>query len=165
MSTIQFYGLIESIYGPLFSFAYGLTKNKEEAKDLIQETILKALKYRNKYEAGTNFKAWIYTIMKNSFINNYKKAKRFSSTFEDKELLTVKNTATEGRPESVSALDDINKAINNLDYIYKKPFLMHTEGYKYQEIAEELNIPEGTVKSRIFLARQKLSIVLKDYKN
>lgn len=134
---------------------------------MLQETMLKALTYRKKFTPNTNFKAWVYTIMKNTFINNYRRSVKSNQIMDrNTELQYVKAPQYSGfsSPESVYAVHDMEEGIQTLEQEYRVPFEMHNKGYKYKEIAEHLNIPIGTVKSRIFLARQKLGKLLEDYK-
>jgi RNA polymerase sigma-70 factor (ECF subfamily) len=147
-------------------FAFSLTFDKEEAKDLIQETYLKALTYRDKFVDYTNLKAWVFTIMKNIFINNYRKSVRVNTIVDStKDLLYLNNTKESKNvmPDSEYSYNEINHMINKLENEFKIPFTMHNEGYKYQEIAENLNLKIGTVKSRIFFTRKKLIENLVDY--
>ena len=133
MNSITFKKDLVGVQNDLLRFAYKLTSDREEANDLLQETSLKALDNEDKYMPDTNFKGWIYTIMRNIFINNYRKVVR-DQTFVDQ-----------------------------TDNLYKVPFSMHVSGFKYREIAEKLGLPLGTVKSRIFFTRQKLQQELKDF--
>jgi RNA polymerase sigma-70 factor (ECF subfamily) len=147
-------------------FALSLTYDKEKAKDLIQETYLKALTYKDKFIDYSNLKAWVFTIMKNIFINNYRKTVRVNMVVDNsKDLLLLNNTKESNHylPDSELSYNEINHAINNLEKEFKIPFQMHHEGYKYQEIAENLNLKIGTVKSRIFFTRKKLIDSLADY--
>lgn len=147
-------------------FAMSLTSDRDEAKDLLQETYLKALTYRDKFQEFTNLKAWAYTIMKNTFINNYRKAVRENTKVDNtKDLYYLNNSKESGleKPDSQFHMKEINKAIEKLDQDFKLPFRMHTEGYKYKEIAQELDLKIGTVKSRIFFTRKKLMESLKEY--
>lgn len=147
-------------------FAYSLTSDKEEAKDLIQETYLKALMYREKFVHYDNLKAWTFTIMKNTFINNYRRASRQSAnTDQTKEYYYVNHPMTQGDedPNSAFASKEISSKISQLEDEFRVPFQLHHEGYKYKEIAETLNLNIGTVKSRIFFSRKKLMEQLKDY--
>jgi len=167
MTAIEFNTKLISMEDSLERFALSLTSNREEAKDLLQETYLKALTYRDKFVEYTNLKAWAYTIMKNTFINNYRKAARENATVDNTKDLFYLNNAKESslvRPDSEYAFKEINKAIEALEDEFKVPFRMHTEGYKYKEIAETLELKIGTVKSRIFFTRKKLMESLKDYK-
>ncbi len=147
-------------------FALSLTSDRDEAKDLLQETYLKALTYRDKFQEFTNLKAWAYTIMKNTFINNYRKSVRENTTVDNTKDLYYLNNSKEShliKPDSEYSYKEINKAIEALDDEFKVPFKLHTEGFKYKEIAEKLDLKIGTVKSRIFFTRKKLMESLKDY--
>lgn len=149
-------------------FAYSLTSDKEQAKDLIQETYLKALTYREKFVDYSNLKAWVFTIMKNIFINNYRKSVRVSMIVDSSKDLVLLNNAKESRqltPDSEYAYNEISRVIDNLENEFRIPFTMHNEGYKYQEIADNLNLKIGTVKSRIFFTRKKLTEALIDYQS
>jgi RNA polymerase sigma-70 factor (ECF subfamily) len=143
----------------LHSFAYNLTKNVEDAKDLYQETAFRALSNRDKFQPGTNFKAWIFTIMKNIFINNYRKkvkANTILDTTDNQFYLNSGSHATGNAAEGSMMLKELSGMVADLDDSIRVPFMMHFEGYKYQEIADELHLPLGTVKSRIFFARKEL---------
>lgn len=168
MTTVEFNTSILKMEDKLRYFAYSLTANKEDAKDLLQETMLKAIKYKDMFVRQTNLQAWVYTIMKNTFINNYRKNVKQKTTIDktkDLYFLNSSQTSTVAPVDSGYILSEINKSINQLKDEYRIPFKMFTEGHKYKEIAEELNLPIGTVKSRIFFARQILMDSLKDYKN
>jgi RNA polymerase sigma-70 factor (ECF subfamily) len=167
---ISFQAEIISFSKTLRPFAFSLTKDNEEAKDLIQETVFKALRYKDKFSEGTNIKAWMYTIMRNIFINNYRrkvKQNTFIDSSDNQFLINssevVKTARNEG--ENKMMMKDINAAIGGLKDEIKVPFMMHFEGFKYQEIAEELMLPLGTIKSRIFFARKELQSLLKVYSN
>ncbi len=167
MMAMEFnYQLIE-LEDNLKGFALSLTSNAEEAQDLLQETFLKALKYKDQFVEKTNLKAWAYTIMKNTFINNYRRAVKQNTTFDSTKDLYFLNFSQDSgidSPESNYSTSEIVKAISELEDDYRKPFEMHVEGFKYKEIAEELDLPIGTVKSRIFFTRKKLMAVLKDFR-
>ena len=166
MTAIEFNKALINMEDSLERFAMSLTSNREEAKDLLQETYLKALTYRDKFVEFTNLKAWAYTIMKNTFINNYRKAMRENTTVDSTKDLYYLNNAKESqlvKPDSEFRVKEIRKAIEQLDDDFKVPFKMHTEGYKYKEIADKLDLKIGTVKSRIFFTRKKLMESLKDY--
>ena len=167
MSTLEFNNTLVGLRQTLMYFALSLTANTDEADDLLQETMLKALTYRKKFTPNTNFKAWVYTIMKNTFINNYRrtvKSNQIMDRSKDLHYLNTPQYSGIASPESVYAVNDMKEGIDTLDEDYRVPFEMHNKGYKYKEIAEHLNIPIGTVKSRIFLARQRLMRLLEDYK-
>ncbi len=147
-------------------FALKLTTDINDAEDLLQETFLKALKYKDKFQEQTNLKSWLYTIMKNTFINNYRRNVRkrnIMTSSDDKDYLIPAPDYSEISPESHYNHKEISKTVDQLSDDCRIPFMMHNEGYKYKEIADELELPIGTVKSRIFLARQKLTKALKDY--
>ena len=159
MSTIEFNEALMDIENNLKSFALGFTRNMEDAKDLTQDTMLKAINYKSYYTPQTNFKAWVFTIMKNLFINDYRKKVRtnviMDSTDNNYYINSGKHViANEG--DSNIMMDELTEIIGNLDEGLRVPFLMHYEGYKYQEIAEKFNLPIGTVKSKIFFARKEL---------
>lgn len=147
-------------------FAVNLTKNNEAANDLYQETLYKALANREKYNTGTNIKAWLYTIMRNIFINDYRRnTKRrtvFDSTPEDY-LLNLRQVSVSNSAESSLREKEINEAIEALPETFKVPFKLYFEGYKYQEIADYLTEPLGTVKSRIHFARKLLKEQIRRY--
>jgi len=166
MTSLEFNHKLISLEDHMERFALSLTYNTEKAKDLLQETYLKALTYKDKYVEVANFKAWAFTIMKNTFINNYRKSVRENTIFFKIENLSLFSNLPESqlaRPDSEIVSREINNEIEALDNEFKIPFRMHTEGYKYKEIAQNLNLKIGTVKSRIFFARRKLMATLNDY--
>ena len=166
MNTYSFRKDLISVQEELLRFAYKLTADKEEANDLLQETSLKALDNEDKYMPDTNFKGWMYTIMRNIFINNYHKIVRTQTVVDqgvDLYNLDVVNDSGFDSPDGAYQIKEITKAINALNDELKVPFSMFLSGYKYNEIAEKLCVPLGTVKSRIFFARQELQKVLKDF--
>ena len=168
MTAIEFGNLVTSHSSFRESIAIKFTKDREEASDLTQDTYLKALSNREKYRPGTNIKGWLYTIMKNTFINQYRKRKirnTFSDETENQFFINQKESHKESRPDSYVDREEIQKVIRGTDPHYVDSFMMHYEGFKYEEIAEILGIPLGTVKSRIFLARKKLMAQLVDYRN
>jgi RNA polymerase sigma factor (sigma-70 family) len=159
MATLEFNDMLLNNASFLRPFAVNLTKDSEAANDLYQETLYKALANHEKYNAGTNIKAWLFTIMRNIFINNYRrKAKQktiFDSTPEDY-LLNLKQVSVSNGAESNLRVKEIKTAIDLLPDIFKMPFLLYLDGYKYQEISEYLHEPLGTIKSRIHFARKLL---------
>ena len=166
MTTIEFSNLISQESGTLKNYAFMLTRNVEDANDLVQETMLKAFSYRNKFLVGTNLKGWLYTIMKNSFINNYRRMirrKTFIDTTDNNFLMDVPGNLTENMGESSFVRTDIDDAINELPEDLKITFSLNIDGFKYHEIAEKLDIPMGTVKTRIFVAKRKLRKQLHSY--
>jgi RNA polymerase sigma-70 factor, ECF subfamily len=167
MNTIKLNKNLLDVQNDLFRFAFRLTRNKEDASDLLQETSLKVLDNHDKFAEETNFKAWAYTLMRNIFINNYRKMVR-EQTFIDQTdnlyHLNIPQNSGFDSPEGSYTIAEITKAINSFEKEYRQPFSMHVAGYKYESIAEEMNLPLGTVKSRIFFARKHLQKILKDYK-
>ena len=162
----SFKSRVLGLQGNLLSFAYQLTTNREEAQDLLQDTTLKALDNEDKYVENVNFKGWIFTIMRNIFINNYRQNVRKATVIDQTEDLYHLNVCQDSgfaNPDGSYAVQEISKAIDSFSEDYRIPFSMHVAGYKYQEIADKMNLPLGTVKSRIFFARQRLQSMLKDY--
>ena len=159
MSNLEFNEMLLTNADFLRPFAINLTRDTEDANDLYQETLYKALANKEKYNAGTNIKAWLFTIMRNIFINNYRrKAKQktiFDSTPNDY-LINLKQVTVSNVAESDMQVKEIKKAIRDLPEIFKTPFLLYFDGYKYNEIAEVLHEPLGTIKSRIHFARKLL---------
>lgn len=166
MANTEFNDMLVDNADFLKPFAINLTKDAEAANDLYQETLYKALANHEKYNAGTNIKAWLFTIMRNIFINDYRrKAKRktvFDNTAEDF-LINMKQASVPNGAESVIREKEIRTAIDQLPEIFKVPFLLYFDGYKYQEIAEYLNEPLGTIKSRIHFARKLLKEQISRY--
>ncbi len=151
----------------LLNFAYQLTTNREAAQDLVQDTTLKVLDNEAKYVDNVNFKGWVFTIMRNIFINNYRRQIRSATVVDTTEDLYHLNLSQESgltAPEGSFAVKEISHAISNFSDEYKVPFSMYISGYKYSEIAEKMGLPLGTVKSRIFFARKRLQSLLKDYR-
>jgi RNA polymerase sigma-70 factor (ECF subfamily) len=158
MTAIQFNNRVISMQDKLMNYAKSLTYNEEDARDLLQDSILRALTFRAKFADNTNFNAWMHVIMRNIFINDYRKktktVKKDVSMDEVPFLASFHHTWE--TPEMHHAASDIRKNIDKLDADLKVPFEMHMEGYKYKEIADKLHLPIGTVKSRIFFSRKKL---------
>ena len=151
----------------LLNFAYQLTTSRDAAKDRVQDTTLKALDNEEKYVDNINFKGWVFTIMRNIFINNYRRQVRSATVIDTTEDLYHLNLSQESgleTPEGSVAAKEISAAIDSFADEYKIPFTMYIAGYKYAEIAETMQLPLGTVKSRIYFARKRLQVLLKDYK-
>lgn len=159
MATKDFNNMLLDNADFLRPFAVNLTKDTEAANDLYQETLYKALANHEKYNAGTNIRAWLFTIMRNIFINNYRRKTKqktiFDNTPEDY-LINLKQSAISNSAETNLRVKEINTAINHLPEIFKMPFLLYIDGYKYQEISDYLQEPLGTIKSRIHFARKLL---------
>lgn len=166
-SSLNFKKELVGAQDELFRFAFKLTANYDDASDLLQETSLKALDNEDKYMADTNFKGWMYTIMRNIFINNYRKVVREQTYVDQTENYYHLNISQDSGFDSVESsydLKEMRRIVNALPQEYRQPFSMHVAGFKYREIAEKLNLPLGTVKSRIFFTRQKLQEQLKDFR-
>lgn len=152
----------------MYNFAYSLTLNSEDADDLLQDTSLRVLDNQEKFAENTNFKGWVLTVMKNIFINNYRKIVRNQTIIDQTEDLYHLNLSQDSgimSPEGLYAMNELMDGIDKLPEEFRTPFRMHVEGYKYEEIAKEMNLPIGTVKSRIFWARKKLQKDFIDYKS
>ena len=160
MTAIEFNYQLTGLSDSLKRFALSLTSNNEDASDLLQETFVKAISYRDKFAEDTNLKAWTFTIMKNTFINNYRRIMKSNTTFDHTDDLYYLNLNRESNlddPVSAVSVNEIRKHIENLDDDFKVPFKMHLQGYKYKEIGDTLGLKLGTVKSRIFFTRKKLT--------
>jgi len=159
MTAIQFQEKVLSIQKNMFSFAMMLTSNRYDAEDLLQETTLRVLDNKDKYVDNVNFKGWVLTIMRNIFINNYRKVLRSQIVVDqtgDLHHLNVSEDSSRESPEETLSIKEIKFIINSLNDDLKIPFLMYLDGYKYNEISDKLELPLGTVKSRIFFARREL---------
>lgn len=159
MSTYEFNQLLLQNSDYLRPFAVTLTKDQETAKDLLQETMFRALSNMEKYSVGTNIKAWLYTIMRNIFINNYRRKSKQNTIFDNSPndyLLDYNQATVANEAESNMRVKFIQAAIHDLPTIFREPFMLYFEGYKYHEIADMLNEPLGTIKSRIHFARRLL---------
>ena len=168
MSTLEFQQHLVSLRQQLYYFALSLTKDRDDAQDLLQESILRALTYRDKFQDNTNFKAWLYTIMKNTFINAYRrntKTKQLISKGDEIALNRAFKQNSYDHSESRLNAKEIIRHIEALDDQYKVPFTRYYNGYKYEEIASEMHLPLGTIKSRIFIARKILMDALKQFQN
>ena len=166
MTTLEFSYSLTKLSTSLKPFALKLTRDMDDANDLLQDTMVKAFTNKDKFTDGTNLKAWLYTIMKNTFITNYQRMIRrgtFVDTTENLHFLNSGSAVIENGVFGDFTMKDITKAIDKLDEVYKSPFLMHYRGFKYHEIALKLNIPIGTVKNRIHIARKILKDDLKVY--
>jgi RNA polymerase sigma-70 factor (ECF subfamily) len=150
----------------LREFTYRFTRNREESRDLVQDTILKALTYRDKFRNDTNLKGWLFTIMRNTFINAYRKNQKLRISHDstaDQYVLNVEDEHTFNRPADRMEFKEIWTNMNSIPDHFLIPFKMYITGYKYQEIADHLDIPIGTVKNRIFQARKEVQKKLIGY--
>ena len=167
MNTLQFKKNLLGMQENMMNFALQLTANRDDAQDLTQDTTLKVLDNQEKFVDNVNFKGWVLTVMRNIFINNYHKIVRTQTIVDQNVDLYNLDVATDSgfsSPDSSYQIQEISKAIEGLSHDLKMPFSMYVSGYKYNEIAEKLHLPLGTVKSRIFFARQELQKTLKDYR-
>ena len=166
MSSVEFNELLLNNTEFLKPFAVTLTRDSEVAKDLLQETMFRALANKEKYNVGTNIKAWLYTIMRNIFINNYRRKSKKSTIFDSSPnefLLNYNQVTTTNSAEGALKMKEIQFAIHRLPEIFRNPFLLYFEGYKYHEIADLLTEPLGTIKSRIHFARKLLKLQISRY--
>ena len=166
-TQLSFQDRLVGLQSNLLNFAYQLTTNRQQAEDLLQDTTLKALDNQDKYVDNVNFKGWVFTIMRNLFINNYRHAVRSNTVLDRTDDLIHLNLPQDSgyeTPDGAISVADINAAIASFDDGYRVPFSLHLAGYRYAEIAERVNLPLGTVKSRIFYARRRLQAMLADYR-
>lgn len=167
MGTQKFQSNLMKLQDNMLNFAYMLTSNRDDAYDLLQDTTLKALDNEDKYIDNTNFKGWVFTIMRNIFINNYRKTARAATLIDTTDNLYHLNISQDSglsSPEDSYGVQEITAAINSCPDEYRIPFSMQLAGYKYNEIAEKMGLPLGTVKSRIFFARKRLQKIFNDYR-
>jgi RNA polymerase sigma factor (sigma-70 family) len=166
MNHIQFNYDLLNLKNKLHIYAMRLTSATDRADDLVQETMLKALMFSDKFREGTNFNAWVYTIMRNTFINDYRRLVKTRITFDDSHNdynPRFSNQELYPAPDSFYITREIQLTITALKDEFKIPFNLFLEGFRYKEIAEQLDLPLGTVKSRIFFTRKKLEIALKEF--
>lgn len=165
MSTLEFYSNFNNVTAVLKAFAYNLTQNMEDARDLYQETAFRAIKNKEKFNPGTNFKAWLMTIMKNIFINNYRRKVKQNTIMDNTDDQYFINSAkkVKNSAESDIMMEELTQMVEDLEEGLKVPFMLHYLGYKYQEIADFMQLPLGTIKSRIFFARRDLKAMIKSH--
>jgi RNA polymerase sigma-70 factor (ECF subfamily) len=165
MNALQFQKNLLSMQENMMNFALMLTSNRDDARDLMQDTTLKVLDNQDRFMDNLNFAGWVLTVMHHVFINNYRKLVQTQMVIDmqaDLYNLEVEDDQNSNSPDSQYRIIELTKAINKLNKSLKVPFSMYTSGYKYTEIAERLNLPLGTVKSRIFFARQELQKELEE---
>jgi len=162
MGTIEFSSQFSRLQTKLLPVAYRLTNNYEDAKDLVQETALRAFNNKEKFQVGTNFQAWVITIMRNTFINFYRKKRNRNTACEPTGSFVFESESQAENNMAMSNLmmGELRGIIDEMSDTYSVPFTMFYEGFKYEEIGEMLDLPIGTVKSRIFFARRKLREVI-----
>lgn len=164
MNKSEFINQITFSRTSLLGFAVKLTRNQEDANDLMQETTYRAFKNLSSFKPNTNFKAWISTIMRNTFINKYRKDKRryaIGNNLEEERQIKLK-AVVQNQGESNRTVEELIALVSQLKEDLKRPFLLRYSGYKYEEIAERLDLPLGTVKSQIFYARKQLKRMVRE---
>lgn len=164
MTTTEFRTQLLEQEEHLLRYARSLAANAEDANDLLQETFLRAPLFQNSFQEGSNLRAWVFTIMRHTFINHYRRNVRKSMAFDDTDNQIILNSReADERTDELAVYQEMNQAVASLSEDFRIPFQMHTQGYKYREIADALNLCIGTVKSRIFFSRQKLAQLLPGY--
>lgn len=158
MTTPEFTMKVAGMHKVLELFTHRFTNDRDESLDLVQDTILKALMYKDRFKDDINLKGWLFIIMRNTFINNFRKARGIKTVSDttDFHILNVKDDNTFNSPESKYEYEDVWKNVHEVREDLIVPFKMHLSGYKYHEIAKQLKIPVGTVKNRIFNARKEI---------
>ena len=159
MEANKFYSQLLDLEQSLMNYAYRLKLGNDDARDLVQETYLKALLNRDKFVDNGYLKAWTITIMRNTFINNYRHNVLHNTHCDrTEESFYINQTKCSGsdNPDSIYSVTEITKNIEQLKDKFRVPFKMYVAGYRYREIANTINLNIGTVKSRIFLARKVL---------
>jgi len=158
----------------MYNFAFRLTNDEDDANDLLQDTYMKAFRFINSFQEGTNAKAWLFRILKNSFINDYRKKSKEPSKVDYQEVETVYNSTEDAEFESTSDLrieavqdligDEVAMALNGLPVDFRTVIILcDIEGFTYEEMAKILDIPIGTVRSRLHRARNLLKEKLRSY--
>lgn len=164
MTTTEFQSNIEAIKAKLFGLSMKLIRNYTEAEDLLQESISKAYTKRHTFKDGTNFNAWMSTIIYNDFVNIYRKKKRRNQVVMDREdwmPVLINKVDRENNADGSLLYQELLALVAELADNLKVPFLMSYRGYPYQEIADELGLAIGTIKNRIFYARKELRAKIK----
>lgn len=166
MEKIEFTQGILAMEQDLHRFAYKLTADRDSANDLVQDCVLHALDNREKFTYTKNLKGWMYTLMRNIFVNNYRRTVREMNLIDDTYSLGQQNMIEDEDSERFASTYDIKllyRVIQAIPDDMKVPFQMFVAGFKYREIAEKLGLPMGTVKSRLFFIRKRLKEELKDF--
>jgi|TARA_B110000238_G_C16031000_1_gene397530 RNA polymerase sigma-70 factor (ECF subfamily) len=166
MSTLELNNMLVQYQNPLRFYALKLTADEEQANDLLQDTNIKALLNKDKIESSISLKSWLYTIMKNTFINQYRRSVKLTeikTNIKHQAYLSFPTSTLFLPADKTIAIQDIKKEIKLLKKDYRIPFQMKLEGFKYKEIADHMEINIGTVKSRVFHARKELMSKLKEF--
>lgn len=159
MTSIEFSSQLLSLEISLRKFAYRLSSKKDDADDLVQETFLRVLLKKDSFVDNVNFKSWTFTIMKNIFVDSYRRNLKRETPVDqriDSYFIYQPDSVSFENPDSTYSVLEISQNIERLDEKFRIPFNMYVEGYKYIEIADKLNLKIGTVKNRIFLTRKQL---------
>lgn len=168
MTALEFNHAVLGLRENLRYFALSLTSDHEDADDLVQDTFVKVFSNKDKFNPSTNLKAWVYTIMKNTFINKYRRKTKIqfiNDSTNESFFINQSNSTDHVTPASKLNHDEMMAVLQGLEDAYRVPFEMYYNGFKYKEIAEELDLSIGTVKSRIFFSRKKLMEQLEGYEN
>jgi len=163
MNTAEFSQLLETNRDTLFRFALKLTRNYQDAQDLFQDAVVRAFRYRQKFQMGTNFKAWMATIIRNTMITKSRIKRRLKIAGEPIETYAYaieSRNMVSNQAEVDLRMEELHLLLDRLPEIHRIPFLMHYKGYEYKEIAEQMDIPIGTVKSRLNTARKTLKTMI-----
>lgn len=163
MTTTQFLTEADGLRSLLFAFAVRLTNNRHDAEDLVQETLLRGYRSLGNFQDGTHFKSWLTTIMRNTFINDYRKrVKRYhiNNALADEQVETTAVGYVDTSGEDNLYYGELTRVLRSIGELYSVPFLLFHQGYEYQEIADQLGLPIGTVKSRIFTARTRMKALI-----
>ena len=166
MADKKFRAQVIGMQTNLMNFAFKLTSDRDRAQDLVQDTTLKALSAEDKFAENVNFKGWLFTIMRNIFINNYRRTVRETTIEDADDNLFHLQAAQEApdTPDGAYTVAEISQIMQSIPEDFSRPFQMHIAGYKYEEIAQQLHLPIGTVKSRIHTTRHNLRHLLRDYR-
>jgi len=167
MNELYFSRMIKEHSPSLRIHALRYTKNEDDADDLVQDTMIKAIRFYENFEEGSNIKGWLFIILRNTFINDYRKNIKKRAIITQTEEISSQDlaiSASDNKAPGTFIMGDIQMALSSIPEMYSVPFIKHFEGHKYQEIADEFNMPIGTVKTRIHVARELLKKYLKTYK-
>lgn len=167
MTRSEFASELVRLQPALRLLTYRFTYDREESQDLVQDTLTRALTYHDRFRTDTNLQGWLFTLMRNIYINNYRKLLREKPLRDQRrelQFLNVEDHHTFFRPQENFEYEEIWRNVSEIPEDLQVPFKMHTTGYKYEEIAEHLGIPLGTVKNRIFQARKEIQKKLEGYR-
>lgn len=163
MEEFEFNNELLAMQDELLRFARKLTTDKERAKDLLQDTLLRALDNSGKYNMNINFKGWVYTIMHNIFVNNCRNESKYSTLYlssDYADIARLVDNSSFATAENGYDAGNVQKVLMMIPKEYSTPFMLYAAGFKYREIADKMNLSIGTVKSRIFYCRKRLKVLL-----